>query len=104
MSARSQALSHDRRPLSLRSAAVVFAMLVVALFASGPIRAQFERQGEIARLEEKAAQIEAENAAIRTDLTRLRDPAVLEQIARECLGMVRPGETAVIRAGDAADC
>lgn len=104
VASRSQALSHDRQPLSLRSALVVLAVLGMLLLASGPVRALYEQRQQIQRLAAKATQLEAENAAIRLEIARLRDPAVLEQLARECLGMVRPGETAVVRAGDAADC
>ena len=104
MSSRSQALSHDRQPLSLRSALVALAILAMLLVASGPVRALYEQNQQIQRLAAKATELEAENAAIRAEITRLKDPAVLEQLARECLGMVRPGESAVVRAGDAADC
>jgi cell division protein DivIC len=104
MSTRSQALSHDRQPLSIRSALVALAILGMLVVASSPIRALLEQRAQIQRLAAKATELEAENAAIRAEITRLKDPAVLEQLARECLGMVRPGETAVVRAGDAADC
>lgn len=104
MSTRSQALSHDRQPLSIRSALVALAILGMLVVASSPIRALLEQRAQIQRLAARATELEAENAAIRAEITRLKDPAVLEQLARECLGMVRPGETAVVRAGDAADC
>ena len=104
MSSRSQALSHDRQPLSLRSALVVLAVLGMLLVASGPVRALYEQRQQMQRLAAQATRLEVENAEIRAEIARLKDPAVLEQLARECLGMVRPGETAVVRAGDAADC
>ncbi|MFM8999209.1 MAG: FtsB family cell division protein [Actinomycetota bacterium] len=104
MSSRSQALSHDRPPLSLRSALIALSILGMLLVASGPVRALLEQRAQVQRLAAKAAELEAENSAIRAEIARLKDPAVLEQLARECLGMVRPGETAVVRAGDAADC
>ncbi len=45
------------------------------------------------RLERDIAAIEAQNAALRLEIERLRkDPLTIETIARERLGMGRPGE------------
>lgn len=104
MSARSQALSHEREPLSVRSALGVLLVLMFLFIAKGPALEIWEQRQRVQRLEAQAARIAAENEQLRQDMARLRDPAVLEQLARECLGMIRPGEQAVVRAGDAADC
>jgi cell division protein FtsB len=43
--------------------------------------------------------LRAENAALRSRVERLRtDPATIEGVARETLGLVRPGELLVRRA------
>ena len=45
-------------------------------------------------LEQDLAALRVENATLRDDITRLqRDPAKIEQLAREQLGYVRKGET-----------
>lgn len=63
----------------------------------------FGRMGLVAhlRLEEDAARIETEIARVETEIGVLasqaealgRDPHTIERLARERLGMVRPGET-----------
>jgi len=48
---------------------------------------------ELAALESRVAQLEAENDSLRKVLRSLEhDPTFLERIAREELGMVKPGE------------
>ena len=58
------------------------------------MRAELEQaRVEHARVEAEATQIEVGNARIAAEITALRsDPAVIEQVARQELGMVRPGE------------
>jgi cell division protein FtsB len=56
------------------------------------------------RLAGSAATVDGRNDDLRADIDRLGDPAYLEQQARECLGMVRPGEQPVVRAGEPSDC
>ena len=56
------------------------------------------------RMARSAETIETRNADLRADIARLGDPAYLEQQARECLGMVRPGEQPVVRAGEPSAC
>ena len=51
-------------------------------------------------------QVEAE-AELRAEISRLHDPTELEKLARECLGMVGPGEVAFVIPGltaDPSDC
>ncbi|MFM7719409.1 MAG: FtsB family cell division protein [Actinomycetota bacterium] len=98
------ALSHDRNPLPLRTAGLLLMVVFFSVAASGPIREMLGFHGRLQRLEQRAERIEAENVTLRAEIERLRDPAVIEQLARECLGMIREGEQAVVRAGDPADC
>ena len=61
-----------------------------------------ERQEQLADLESRVAGLEAENDSLRQVLWSLEhDPAFLERIAREELGMVKPGEQ-LYRVDDAA--
>jgi cell division protein FtsB len=56
----------------------------------------FEQRAELAELERQAAALERGNAALAARAAQLRDGAYLERLARQCLGMVRPGETAFV--------
>jgi len=50
-------------------------------------------RGEVERLQREIQRLEAENEELSRTVDRLRDdPSVIEQIAREELGMVRRGE------------
>jgi len=98
------ALSHGRRPLALRHALFVAALLILGFLASGPLREMWGQQLVLQRMARSAETIETRNADLRADIARLGDPAYLEQQARECLGMVRPGEQPVVRAGEPSAC
>lgn len=50
-------------------------------------------QQRLQALQDEVARLEAQNDSLRTVLQRMEaDPAFLEKVARENLGMVRPGE------------
>ncbi|MBI4259620.1 MAG: septum formation initiator family protein [Actinobacteria bacterium] len=68
---------------------VVIALLVAAV---NPVRTLLAQQDRIADLEETVRELEDENARLGDRIEQLRDPGFLERVARECLGMVRPGE------------
>jgi cell division protein FtsB len=72
----------------------VLAALVAAILLASvvPLQQFLEQRGRIARLEHEAAQLEQANRDVAARIDRLKDPTVLERLARECLGMVRPDE------------
>lgn len=104
MSSRGQALSHHRAPLSGRAALVALLALVFALLAFGPVRTYLEQRSRLDRLEDRVAKLVGENDALRAEIEELRDPATIERLARECLGMVPAGEPVVVGTGEPADC
>jgi cell division protein FtsB len=56
----------------------------------------FRLADEVERTRGRVEQLERERARLRSRVQRLRgDPAALEAVAREQLGMVRPGELVV---------
>jgi hypothetical protein len=61
--------------LTPRAAVLFLSIFIVAIFAIAPTRAFF---------------------AQRAQLAELLDPRTLERLARECVGMVRPGETGFV--------
>ena len=80
---------------------------LLAMLALVPLRSFLEQRGHIADLERDRLALQVQNALLRRDISNLHDPVELERLARECLGMVGPGETALIvpgAAGDRSDC
>ena len=68
----------------------------VLVLSIAPARLYFEQTAEVARLERQAAALERTNQALSARADELRDDAFLERLARQCLGMVKPGEVAFV--------
>jgi len=81
-----------RPRLTGRAALLLIVLTVLAVFSTVPVREYLSQRSRIAELERQARTLEQENAGLRTDMAKLYDPAELERLARECLGMVAPGE------------
>jgi cell division protein FtsB len=61
-----------------------------------PARLYVEQQGRISDLQRQTQEFSDQNQRLTMQIERLNDPVYLERLARECLGMVRPGETAFV--------
>ena len=93
--AEAQSPGSSFRALLVGACAVVFVILLVA---------GYEGSRDLARLKSREAQLEARLrrteasvSALRDRISRLRgDPYTLERVAREELGLSRPGEIVVI--------
>jgi len=101
--------AHARLRLSGRAALLLFAVFLVTMLAIAPTRVYLEQRGRLQRLEQQAAQLEEANAELGRRIADLRDPVTLERLARQCLGLVEPGEIAIITvprrgAPNPADC
>ena len=100
-------LERDRPRMSGRAAVLLIAIGLLVVMALVPIGRYLEQRAAIADLERRAAQLEDRNAELRAQISKLHDPAELEKLARECLGMVAPGEVAFVTPGETAprsDC
>ena len=69
-------------------------VLVLGIAAAGPVRNYLAQRAEIDRLEQQISELRVERARLERQIERIREPEYLEQLARQCLGMVRPGEIA----------
>jgi cell division protein FtsL len=74
-------------------------MLLVALIAAAfvlffPARQLVQQRRHIDGLEQRVNALRAENAKLSQEVARLEDPSELEVLARDRLGLVRPGERA----------
>ena len=78
--------------------AAILALIVVALlfYLFIPLKTYMHQGSAIDRLSTQMEQLQHQNAQLEAQVRKLNDPAYLEQRARECLGMVRPGEISFI--------
>jgi cell division protein FtsL len=85
------------RPRLTRRAAVLGAIiLILAATAIVPLRQYLTQRSEIGSLERKIEALIQERNRLQVRVEQLNDPQELERIARECLGMVKPGEIAFV--------
>lgn len=96
MTARVQRLPRQGMKLSRRSAWLAAIVLVLAALTVFPLRQYFEQQAQVDRLRQELELLSNEREDLELELERLEDPAYLERLARECLGMVLPGEIAFV--------
>ncbi|MEA2521150.1 MAG: hypothetical protein QOI81_796 [Actinomycetota bacterium] len=82
-----------RTRMSGRAAILIIVVLAVLTLAIAPFRAYTAQRKEISDLRNQAVTLAHDNDVLASQVAKLSDPAELERIARECLGMVRPGET-----------
>ncbi|MDO5503496.1 MAG: septum formation initiator family protein [Actinomycetia bacterium] len=73
---------------------IAVAALVLVVLLAPTVRSYFAQRSEISTLERQVAQSEERVAALEREEQRWRDPAYVEQQAREQLQFVRPGEVA----------
>lgn len=82
--------------LSKRAAILVAVLLLIGTALVVPIRQIFAQRGELARLEERVTELREDRDRLAGEVARMEDPAELERLARQCLGMVKPGEIAIV--------
>jgi cell division protein FtsB len=78
--------------------AVLLALVVTGLlfYLAVPLRTYLDQRDRLQELERQSQVLERENDQLRRQIELLHDPAYLERIARECLGMVKEGEIGFI--------
>jgi cell division protein FtsL len=99
-------LERDRPRLTGRAAFLLVVVAFLGIVMLVPARQFLEQRSRIAELEREATRLEQQNADLWAEITKLHSPAELERLARACLGMVRPGEIALVTPGEnpPADC
>ena len=94
---KSHKASSKRGPtITPRATILGFVVFVTAIFAVAPARAYLDQRVERARLAQQVQQLQQQNAELQQRIDQLHDPVELERLARECLGMVEPGEIAIV--------
>lgn len=75
-----------------------FGLVVGALALTGvaPARQAFQQREQLAQVEAKVSALQQRNDELTGRLNRLSDIAYMEKLAREQLGLIRPGETSYV--------
>jgi cell division protein FtsB len=76
----------------------ILAVMVVALlsYLVVPLKTYVAQRDRLRVIERQEQALEQQNAGLQRAVQQLKDPAYLERIARECLGMVKRGEIGFI--------
>ena len=76
-------------------AAILAVIVGGLLLATVPVVTKFfSMRAETSSLQHQVSVLERENEQLATKVKHYKDPAYIEQMARECLGMVKHGEVA----------
>ena len=85
-----------RTRISGRFAVLILVVFAVLALGVAPLRTYFAQRGQVAQLERQTQLLTSQNQKLQRQVTHLSDPAELERLARECLGMIKPGEIAFV--------
>ena len=96
MSVRSQALPRTRARLTARAGILAALVVIIGALSIVPAKQLLGQRATIAELEQRSERLQRANDALEKRISRLHDPDELERLARLCLGMVKPGETAFV--------
>jgi cell division protein FtsB len=83
-----------RKAATLASIIALIALIVGALFGDRGLLHLIDQRHRAEALAREISDLQAENARLAAEIAALRsDPRAIERLAREELGLVRPGET-----------
>lgn len=82
--------------ISARASVLLVIVLIVAAVSIAPLRAYLSQREQLAGLERQAQRLATRTHELERQVAELHDPAYLERLARECLGMALPGEIAFV--------
>ena len=85
-----------RARLSARGALLLVVVMLLLVAAVNPVRSLLDERGRLADLQRQQVELQSRNDALQRQVDQLNDPGYLEKLARECLGMVKPGEIAFV--------
>ncbi len=103
MSVHAARIAGRRARVTPRALVLLVAVLAMLLAISYPLRQYVDARGDVARLEQRLSGLEEQNRTLHEQIERLHDPEYVERLARECLGMVRPGEIAFVVAPEGGE-
>ena len=84
----------SRKAATLASVLALIALMVGSLFGDRGLLYLFDQRARTENLAQEIEALRAENGRLADDITALRtNPPAIERLAREELGLARPGET-----------
>jgi len=81
-----------RRRITGRALVLLVVVGALLFAATYPLRAYLNERSKISILDQQVHSLQQQNSALDHRIAQLKNPAYLEQLARECLGMIKPGE------------
>lgn len=78
---------------------IILTTIAVAWVIYPVLRLQYEQQREVRALETELQDLKSRNDDLRDQVEDLKTPEGVEQLARDSLGLVKPGETAYVVTG-----
>jgi cell division protein FtsB len=82
--------------LTFHGAVLAATIAVLSISAVAPARQVYREKTAIGAEQAKLGELRRSNAGLEQRLQRLNDPEYLEKVAREELGLVRPGEISYV--------
>ena len=90
--ARGSGKAAARSRLTPRAAVLAVILTALLFYLVVPLRTYVDQRNRLSQLERQTTVLREQNHKLLGQISQLNDPAYLERIARECLGMVKPGE------------
>jgi cell division protein FtsB len=90
------AVRRPRAQLTPRAAILAVVITALLVYLVVPLRAYVAQRDRLSRLERQTQILEQQKTRLEQQVQMLKDPAYLERLARECLGMVKKGEIGFI--------
>ncbi len=85
-----------RNRLTFHGTLLVAAIAILLVMAAAPMRQAYQQRQALAQEKMRLQALQRENSSLEQRLERLNDPEYQEKLAREQLGLVRPGETSYV--------
>jgi cell division protein FtsB len=82
--------------MTARAVGLLIISAVILSFMISPLRAYLGQRHQLSNLRAQTQLISQQNAKLQQSADQLRDPQYLDQLSRECLGMVNPGQISFV--------
>ena len=86
----------SRPKFTPRAAVLAVVLIALLMYMAVPLRQYLDQRSRLAHLERQTELLQKQDTQLQRRVRQLHDPDYVERLARECLGMVRPGEIAFI--------